>query len=381
MAMHVLTLDGESQRAWLGTRILNLTQKQFSVLSFIASNAGVTVSKEEILNEVWSGRCVTDLSVKDYISSLRRELGDPASQPQLLKTIRARGYRYIGEVRYHSFCTPEKRPNTIPEISISNTDQHSEYARTITLFILNALSKQGIAEIIYTEVDTGLKLEVRKAEMQDESVVLITLVSGNRKEHLWSTTRSTAKLRSRHDLDELCASVCTGVRSSIKKDQNYLKRTESFLEERELYFLAAEQYPKSIEVLRTLSLHHGMAACRQLGESYEDESNQSLEAACRAFEIDRYDAHSMWVYAQAQALTGEYHLASELYDQSLRLNAFDTRMLSSYGFFLCQAGKPNEGLNILKRAINADPACPRHYYWLLACAHFQLGNYQCAKIF
>jgi transcriptional activator of cad operon len=84
-----LTREGRSER--LEARTLRL-------LLFLANRAGETVSVDELLDNVWSGVVVTQDSVYQAVTALRRLLGDDAKQPIYIATVPRLGYRLIAPV-------------------------------------------------------------------------------------------------------------------------------------------------------------------------------------------------------------------------------------------------------------------------------------------
>jgi TolB-like protein/DNA-binding winged helix-turn-helix (wHTH) protein len=85
-----LSKNGESVR--LEARTLRL-------LMYLANRAGETVSIDELLDHVWSGVVVTQDSVYQAVTSLRRLLGDDARQPAYIVTVPRLGYRLVASVR------------------------------------------------------------------------------------------------------------------------------------------------------------------------------------------------------------------------------------------------------------------------------------------
>ena len=72
-----LTLDlrREELRDAAGTRI-ELRNRSFGVLRHLATNAGRVVTKDELLEVNWPGVTVTEDSLTQCISEIRRALGD-----------------------------------------------------------------------------------------------------------------------------------------------------------------------------------------------------------------------------------------------------------------------------------------------------------------
>ena len=54
---------------------------------------GPIVSRQAIIDGVWSDAFVTDTSLAEAISVLRQALGDDPQSPQYIQTVHRRGYR------------------------------------------------------------------------------------------------------------------------------------------------------------------------------------------------------------------------------------------------------------------------------------------------
>ena len=78
----------------LEERPLNLTIKEYSLLSLLMENPGVAFSREQLLDRVWDmsydgGTRTVDV----HIQTLRAKLGACSAQ---IETVRGVGYRFAG---------------------------------------------------------------------------------------------------------------------------------------------------------------------------------------------------------------------------------------------------------------------------------------------
>jgi DNA-binding response OmpR family regulator len=70
---------------------VNFTAKEYDLLEFMVTNAGRVVSRDEILDKVWSGQHETDSNVIEvFVCHLRNKIGDENNQ--VIRTIRGVGY-------------------------------------------------------------------------------------------------------------------------------------------------------------------------------------------------------------------------------------------------------------------------------------------------
>ncbi|MBE2316008.1 response regulator transcription factor [Solirubrobacter sp. CPCC 204708] len=88
-------IDKLARRAWHGAQELQLSPREFDLLTFLVANAGRTVTREEVMNTVWEGEWQGSNKTLDMnVVALRRKLGDDARAPTHLVTVRGVGLRF-----------------------------------------------------------------------------------------------------------------------------------------------------------------------------------------------------------------------------------------------------------------------------------------------
>ncbi len=88
-----LTLHVASMRATMGSRVLDLTSHEFSVLRALVERRGRVLSREQLL-EIVNGSAddAFDRSIDVCVSRLRHKLGENTRRPSILRTVRRVGY-------------------------------------------------------------------------------------------------------------------------------------------------------------------------------------------------------------------------------------------------------------------------------------------------
>jgi two-component system copper resistance phosphate regulon response regulator CusR len=87
-----LEVDLPRQRAVRAGRRLDLTQKEFSLLSLLARNAGNVLSRTAIAEQVWDMNFDCDTNVVEvHVRRLRSKVDDPFAR-KLIRTVRGVGY-------------------------------------------------------------------------------------------------------------------------------------------------------------------------------------------------------------------------------------------------------------------------------------------------
>jgi DNA-binding response OmpR family regulator len=91
-------VDAASRRAWVGDGELQLTAKEFDLLRVLLRSAGSVVTREQLMREVWETEWWSSTKTLDmHVSWLRRKLGDDATNPRFITTVRGVGFRFERE--------------------------------------------------------------------------------------------------------------------------------------------------------------------------------------------------------------------------------------------------------------------------------------------
>ncbi|MDE0805587.1 MAG: response regulator transcription factor [Acidimicrobiales bacterium] len=89
-----LVVDSSRRVATIDGASLDLSRLEFDLLSYLAKRSPAVVSRQELMAEVWNQPFGgSDKTVDVHLSWLRRKLGETASAPRLLWTIRGVGVK------------------------------------------------------------------------------------------------------------------------------------------------------------------------------------------------------------------------------------------------------------------------------------------------
>ena len=99
VAAQDVRVDTAGRHAWRGDVELDLAPKEFDLLAVLVANAGTVVTRERLMEEVWDTNWFGSTKTLDmHVSWLRRKLGDDATRPRYISTIRGVGFRFEPEV-------------------------------------------------------------------------------------------------------------------------------------------------------------------------------------------------------------------------------------------------------------------------------------------
>src|SRR6266851_1043862 len=78
---------------------LALPPKAFDILLALVQQSGHVLEKRELIEIVWPDTFIEENNLTQYISALRRALGDDRRGQHYIETVARRGYRFLAPVR------------------------------------------------------------------------------------------------------------------------------------------------------------------------------------------------------------------------------------------------------------------------------------------
>lgn len=76
--------------------VVRVEPQVFDVMTQLVSNHDRFVTKEELFDKVWGGRFVGEAALTSRIKAVRRALGDDGESQRYIRTVRGRGYQFVG---------------------------------------------------------------------------------------------------------------------------------------------------------------------------------------------------------------------------------------------------------------------------------------------
>ena len=243
---------------------LQVEPKAFRVLLFLLRNSERLVTKEEILDAVWTDTPVSENSLTRSIATLRKLLGDDSREPRYIENVPRIGYRFLVEVEVAEDTT------SAPTAQQVHTDYHSlavlpftngtgpleaEYlSEGISESIINLLSQFHDLRVVprtsafrYKGLDTELKKVARDLNVDavltgsvmqrgDKLIVQTELVDVAYNAQLWGS-QYNRKLDDIFDLqEELARRIAESLRPRLApEEERFLTMRPT--ENREAYHL------------------------------------------------------------------------------------------------------------------------------------------------
>jgi len=94
-SIHVDLMGTEATR---DGKLVNLSAREFQLLRYLIEHRGATLSREELLKQVWGYSAdMYTRTVDVHVASLRQKLEDDPKQPKFILTVQGLGYKFKAE--------------------------------------------------------------------------------------------------------------------------------------------------------------------------------------------------------------------------------------------------------------------------------------------
>jgi DNA-binding winged helix-turn-helix (wHTH) protein/tetratricopeptide (TPR) repeat protein len=162
LAFGEFRLDRANALLWRGGERIALAPKPFEVLCYLVGRPGELVTKEELLDAVWSDLHVSESSLAVAVNALRSVLGDDRQSPNYIETVTRRGYRFVAPVATAELPAIERAAE---EEAASATEQvvdrrrHWRVGRTGALDTLDKalqLARTGQRQVVFITGEAGI---------------------------------------------------------------------------------------------------------------------------------------------------------------------------------------------------------------------------------
>ncbi len=91
-----IELDRDTRQVRVADEEVALTTREFDVLLFLMERPERVLTREQILQGVWGADYEgTDRTVDNFVSSLRKKLGEDQDRPRHFRTVYGIGYRFV----------------------------------------------------------------------------------------------------------------------------------------------------------------------------------------------------------------------------------------------------------------------------------------------
>jgi TolB-like protein len=154
------TLDLERRELRRGAALIRLEPQVFDLLAYLVHHRARVVGKDELFAAIWRGRIVSDTALTTRINAVRRAIGDNGKEQRLIRTLRRKGFRFVGEVRdaaeTQEAVESEARPVASPSVLTPALADRASVAVLPFTAIGGDLEERWFAEGLVEDVVTAL---------------------------------------------------------------------------------------------------------------------------------------------------------------------------------------------------------------------------------
>ncbi|MFK0088660.1 winged helix-turn-helix domain-containing protein [Pseudomonas sp. NPDC090755] len=418
-------LDQERRElTWRG-QVVSIGPQVFDLLQLLIEQRERVVSKDELLEAVWSGRIVSESTVTSHINAVRKAVGDTGEEQRLVRTVARKGYRFVGQITSvdsepaeadgPDIVEPKPTPATLvlpdkPSITVlpfhnlSGDAEQDYFADGIVEDIITALSRlrwlfviarnssftykgravdvQGVGQ------ELGVRYVLEGSVRKSGNKVRITgqLIDASRGTHLWAE-RFEGELDDIFDLqDRIAESVVGAIAPQLERaeiERAKCKPTDS-LDAYDYYLRGTAKlhqgthaaidealalFYRAIELDPEYASAYGMAAwChfwRKINGWMSDRPGETAEGARLArlaVELGRDDAVALTRGGHALAhLVGDVDSGIALLDRARLLNPNLAPAWFLGGILRALRGETEAAIDNLNHAVRLSPLDPEMF--------------------
>lgn len=135
-------------------RVRRLEPKVMALLVALTGDAGILVSKERLIDEVWQVEAVAEGTLSHAIGELRSALEDDAKDPRFIETIYGRGYRLLITPEW----TDKRTPLPVSKATTSDSAAVGHALRRLIKVLTTRRNLAIVAAVVLLIVATTLML-------------------------------------------------------------------------------------------------------------------------------------------------------------------------------------------------------------------------------
>ena len=427
-------LDTDQLEFRAADKVCPLEPQVFDVLRHLVANSDRVISRDELIEVIWSGRAISDATVSSRINAARTALGDNGKRQALIRTVPRRGFRFLGNVTITARTkvtdavaagahdTEVLQPNkpgiaVLPFNNMSGDREQEYFADGLVEDIITALSKVSRLRVIARNssfIYKGRSDDVRKvADDLDVRYVLegsvrsdgerirvtAQLIDAEDSSHLWAE-RYDRNIDHVFDIqDEIAKEIVTHLRVQLADGEHALMlsrgtnsvaawqycvraldywlrlNASDHVTARKLAEKAVEIDPNYAAAWALIGWSHHFDGRLGLGGDRETTFAKAADLAAKALALDENNPYAIGLSNSTAASSGHHDRGVEITRSGLnRLpgNA-DVRCYLSYA--LMHVGRYEEAIENFQAAITLNPHAPNWYLGGYSRALLCLGRF------
>jgi len=422
-------IDTDARRLHVAGELVAVEPRVFDLLALLASNPNKIFSRDELLENVWCDRVVSDTAISSAIKSARKAIGDDGQKQAFIQTVHGRGFRFIGQAlsKQSSVDGAEEAQKLDPVLivlpfkKLSGNIAEAKLRRlafkieSILLRVpLLKISSEGSrfqndtpsARKIYEEVGANYLLEALCEEMDGTLYLDVSLIDAAAGFRLWSGQFN--KPYSDDAFDDLVVDVvrkcepqlyrsiydtALSLEGELGANTLYLKagsllaikgwHAQSFNEAIALLKRCVQLKPDFSQATAYLSLLLALGHRVGILEREQSVVDEAIAWADKALAITNQDSTVLGLVGCALCDVGQLHRGEPLLYKATSINPANAQAWAALGAakLVCKPPNAEEAVKLLQHGVDISPLDSSLAIWrsILAIAHMLAGDIGAAR--
>lgn len=416
------------------------TQPQvFDVLHYLVRHHDRVVSKDELLEQVWSGRFISETTLSSRIKAVRKLIGDTGKEQSLLRTLRNRGFRFIGEVEVELTdatrlvaATPEDPDRSratgvavLPFDAAGDDSAPAHLGEGIAADIISLLARHHWLMVISRGSSFAFRAGEPSLRHIGAALGVRYLVTGRVRRHggriridaeladcasgmvLWSHAYDRQEADVFALQEEISEEIAAGIeprlieleqRRASAKPPADLNAWDCFQQGLgHLYRFtvdnlatARDWFQRALDIEPALARAHAALAYVSVQLAFYGAATEraqhlqaALQSARQAVSLDPWDAFNRFALGRSLSLSLEFPEAEAELQAAIELNPSFAQAWFALGFCYANWDRPRDALPLFEKAVRLSPHDPHlwTFHHMRSMAYYRLGEMAEAEYF
>lgn len=357
-------LDDERRELTMRGQGVPIGPQVFDLLLYLVVHHDRVVSKDELLQTIWSGRVVSESTVASHINAVRKAIDDTGSEQRLLRTVARKGFRFVGELQSGdalpaSLLPASLPPAPLPPASLLHESDAHDSGNRPALPALVLPDKPSIAVLPFQNLSGELGQDYFADGVVEDIITALSRVRW-----LFVIARNTSFAYKDRRMDPRRVGLDLGVRyvleGSVRKAGNRVRITGQLIDASTGTHLWGERFEGTLDDI--FELQAGIAE-NVVGAISPQLERAEIERAKRK-PTQNLDAYDYYLRGVANLHSGSRETIEEALRQFYRAIELDPEYGSAYGaaawcyvwrkvngWMIDRAGEIAEGVRLARLAV------------------------------
>jgi predicted ATPase/DNA-binding winged helix-turn-helix (wHTH) protein len=160
---------------------VKLEPKAFDVLAYLVQRRGTVVRKQELLDEVWGDRFVSESALTTRIKAVRQAVDDDGSRQAIIRTVHGKGYEFIAPIETVAGSVAPASATVPTIVGLGTALQPLIGRESLMALLVEALAAHRLITLVgpggVGKTSLGLELARTAAANYSDGVHVVELVS------------------------------------------------------------------------------------------------------------------------------------------------------------------------------------------------------------